>query len=148
MDLEGKKEEEERRKKEEETKRRAKMKRWLGTRKEKLRERKTISNMQGLGLSSPGEGGIHHPDVLEFEQHPDDNSLLRGRECRTSFTRERGPGVEGGMGVVTETDDVIYERPQPKKTLISQHLIIEQHLKHGTDLEFAVNGGQVEGKEK
>ena len=140
MDREGKKEEEERKMKEEEAKRRAQVKRWLGSKKEKLKEKRKMTNMQRLGQPSPGEGGDYLPDVQKSEQHPKVRTLLGGRDCEASITRERGPGGEGGMGVVTDSDNVIYERSQPNNSSIFQQQISEHHQEHGTDHHSAVTG--------
>ena len=123
MEREGKREEEERKKREEEAKRRVKMKRWLGVKKNKLRERE-MTNKQGLGHTGPGEGGILHPDFEKFDKYPSIDSLHRGGDC---FERERGQGVEGERGVVTVTDNVIHERSQPKKICIVQKQNFEHH---------------------
>ena len=140
MDREGKREEEERKRKEEEAKRRAQVKRWLGSKKEKLKEKRKMTNMQRLGQPSPGEGGDYLPDVQKSEQHPKVRILLGGRDCEASITMERGPGGEGGMGVVTDSDNVIYERSQPKNFSIFQRQISEHHQEHGTDHYSAVTG--------
>ena len=58
MDREGKKEEEERKRKEEEAKRRAHVKRWLSTKKEKLIQKK--STKQRLGPMGPGDISIYN----------------------------------------------------------------------------------------
>ena len=81
MDREGKREEEERKRKEEEAKRRAQVKRWLGSKKEKLKEKRKMTNMQRLGQPSPGEGGDYIPDVQKSDQHPEVRILLGGRDC-------------------------------------------------------------------
>ena len=141
MEREGKREEEERKKREEDAKRGARMKKWLRSRKEKLREERSMLDKQGLGPPGPGEGGVSNPDVEKFEECPVTNSLLRGGEC---FKRERGQRVEGEGGVVTETDNVIHERSQPKINLILKQQNYEHHCIHGPDLESTVS----EGKEK
>ena len=143
MDREGKKEEEERKSKEEEAKRRAQVKRWLGSRKEKLKEKRKLTNMKRLGQLSPGEGGDYIPDVQKSDQHPEDRILLGGRDCEASITGERGPGGVEGMGVVT--DNVIYERSQPKSF---QRQINEQHQEHGTDQNSAVSEVSMRASER
>ena len=57
MDRESMKEEEDRRKKEEEARRRASIKKWLSSRKEKLKIERNNTNKQRLGPVSLGEGG-------------------------------------------------------------------------------------------
>ena len=101
MDREGKKEEEERKSKEEEAKRRAQVKRWLGSRKEKLKEKRKVTNKQRLRQLSLGEGGDYIPDVQKSDQHPEDRILLGGRDCEASITGERGPGGRGGKSCAT-----------------------------------------------
>ena len=117
MEREGKREEEERKKREEEAKRGVRMKRWL-------ERKRSMSVKKGLGPPGPGEGGVSNPVVDKFEKCPDINSLLRGGEC---FTRERGQRVEGEGGVVTETDNVITERSQPRRNCILKQNNFEHH---------------------
>ena len=131
MEREGKREEEERKKREEEAKRGVRMKKWL-------ERKRSMSDKKGLGPPGPGEGGVFNPDVEKFEECPVTNSLLRGGEC---FTRERGQRVEGEGGVVTETDNVIHERSQPKINCILKQQNFEHHCFHGTDLESTVTEG-------
>ena len=119
------------------------MKRWLGSRKEKLKEKRKLTNMQRLGQLSPGEGGDYIPDVQKSDQHPEDRILLGGRDCEASITGERGPGGVEGMGVVT--DNVIYERSQPKSF---QRQINEQHQEHGTDQNSAVSEVSMRASER
>ena len=93
MEREGKREEEERKKREEEAKRGARMKKWLRSRKGKLREKRSMSDKQGLGPPGPGEGGVSNPDVEKFEECPVTNSLLRG-----GGSASQGKGVRGLRG--------------------------------------------------
>ena len=126
MDREGKREEEERKRKEEEAKRRAHVKRWLSTKKEKLKQKK--STTQRLGLMGPGEGGDIPLNILRLDQHPEIRNLLGGGDNEASNTGESSPGVM--EGVETNADNTIYERSQPNSY---QHVIHEQHQGHGTD---------------
>ena len=131
MDREGKREEEERKRKEEEAKRRAHVKRWLSTKKEKLKQK--TSTKQRLGSMGPGEGGDIPQNILKLDQHPETSILLGGGATDTG---EQSPGFVEGVGEVTNTDNTICERSQPSNY---QHVIFEHHQEIGTDKTAAVN---------
>ena len=131
MEREGKKEEEERKVKDEEAKRRAHVKRWLNTKKEKLKIKK--SNTQGLGLGGPGGGGEVPLSIMRSGQHPLVRIPLRGGATDTSYTGKLDPGSMEGWGEMTNADNVIHERSQPNNF---QQATFEHH--HGTDRSTAV----------
>ena len=135
MDREGEREEKERKKKAEDTKRRAQVKRWLVSKKEKLKASK-MNNSNRLGQNSPGEGGDSSSDVRSSTKHPPSVNLCGGGAI---FKWGMHTGVEVGREVVANSAYVINERSQPKNV---SNVIIEHHPVHGTDQNACNIGGQ------
>ena len=135
MDREGEREEKVRKKKAEDTKRRAQVKRWLVSKKEKLKASK-MNNSNRLGQNSPGEGGDSSSDVRSSTKHPPSVNLCGGGAI---FKWGMHTGVEVGREVVANSAYVINERSQPKNV---SNVIIEHHPVHGTDQNACNIGGQ------
>ena len=134
MAREAEKEELERKKKEGDVRRREKMKNWLKSKKDELRERKY---MKGLEQVSSSEDGPCSDDVTIPAKHQPTQCDVQDGGGRI-FTGDMGIVGEGGRGVVVKTssDNVIFERSQP---IVFSKVTNEHHHDIGTDADVYNN---------
>ena len=124
------------------------MKKWLGLKRQKLRlSREKDTNLKGLELeqvcSSARERGDSSCTVRIPAEHPgnqNQNEIMMQGGGNTIFTGERGLGVEGGRGVMLNSDYVIYERSQPSNVTSEHH---PRHTHTGQTSMLCSNRGEM-----